>query len=220
MQTTINAKYGDKDGGVLPVFHTLTEYAAWALYVMIVMKMFGISISSLAIVAGGLSVGIGIGMQGLMGSFLNGLTILLSRTIREGDIIEIDNMFGKVLKIDLRSTIIKTYDNAIVAIPNTYILNSKLINWTLNNKFVRRRIDVKVKAGSDAVNVKEVLCATALKAKGILKDPTPEVLLNSFASDGLSFSLNIWIDDIDKESAILSDLRFEINNVLIREKLI
>ncbi|OGV53539.1 MAG: hypothetical protein A2017_20795 [Lentisphaerae bacterium GWF2_44_16] len=222
MRNTINSKYGNKDGsgGVLPVFHTLTEYAAWAFYAMIVMKMFGLSISSLAIVAGGLSVGIGIGLQGLVGSFLNGLTILLSRTIREGDIIQIDNMFGKVLKIDLRSTIIKTYDNAIVAVPNTYILNTKLINWTLNNKLVRRQIDIKIKAGSDAKIVKDLICSIALNSKGILKNPPPDLLLNNFTVDALNFTLYVWHDDIDNENTILSDLRFEINNALIREKLL
>lgn len=217
IRSSLDSKFGknEETGGILPVFHTMTGYAFWVLYIIVVMKFMDVSITSIAIIAGGLSVGIGLGLQGFVTSFVNGIIILMNRTVRVGDVIQVDNMQARVLKIDLRNTIVQTYDNAIVSVPNSQILNNKFINWTLNNKLVRRQIDIRVKYGVEVEQVKELIIAVAFKNTKIKKFPEPSVQLSDFTDGGVIFSLKIWLDDLDNESLILSDLRYEINKTLM-----
>lgn len=222
IRSSLDVKYGanEETGGILPVFHTMTRYAFWTLYVIVVLKFMDISITSIAIIAGGLSVGIGLGLQGFVTSFVNGIIILMNRTVRVGDVIQVDNMQARVLKIDLRNTLVQTYDNAIVSVPNSQILNNKFINWTLNNKLVRRQIDIRVKYGVEVEQVKNLIVEIALKNTKIKKFPEPSVQLSDFTDGGMIFSLKIWLDDLDNESVILSDLRYEINKTLMANNII
>jgi small-conductance mechanosensitive channel len=222
IRSSLDSKFGknEETGGILPVFHTMTRYAFWVIYIIVVLKFMDVSITSIAIIAGGLSVGIGLGLQGFVTSFVNGIIILMNRTVRVGDVIQVDNMQARVLKIDLRNTIVQTYDNAIVSVPNSQILNNKFINWTLNNKLVRRQIDIRVKYGVEGEQVKDLIIAIALKNTRIKRFPEPSVQLSDFTDGGMIFSLKIWLDDLDNESVILSDLRYEINKTLMANNVI
>ena len=203
-------KYGEGGGKGVPALNSVLSYGVWALYAALLLLLLGVDFSSLAIAAGGLGVGIGIGLQSFINSFANGLSMLFSRVIREGDVILFDGAEATVLKIDLRNTMIRTSDNAITVVPNTDIIDKKLTNLTLNDPTVRRSLRVRVSNGSDIDKTRDLLMAAARHDARILKEPPPAVLLVDFMDDPV-FELRVWIDVHSNDSEILSDLRFEIN---------
>jgi len=171
----------------------------------------GINLTNIALVTGGLSVGLGFGLRDIVNNFLSGLIILLGRSIRHGDIIEMDGIVGKVLEITIRSTVVQTNNNAIVAIPNSEIISSKLINWTGNNSAVMKEIKIGVAYDSDIEKVKYILLDIAKNNEHVLRDPPSLVVLNEFADSTLNFVLKIWVDDIRTALSITSSIREKIN---------
>jgi len=147
------------------------------------------------------------------------LIILAGRTLKHGDIIQTDQHWGRVTKITIRSTVIQTFDNAILSIPNSQIISNKLINWTHNNVLVRRDISIDVAYNSDIEKINELLIQIAKKSDHILSKPEPIVLFNDFGNSALNFILRIWIDDINYIVSVPSSIRTEINRVFKENKI-
>ena len=201
------------DSSAIPSVTLLVSYAAWTIYSLILLKLFGVSFTSLAVVTGGLGIGIGIGLREIINNFASGLIILAGRTLKHGDIIQMDQLWGKVIKITIRSTIIQTFDNAILSIPNSQIISNKLINWTHNNSLVRKDISINIAYNSDIEKVNALLVQLAKDTDHVLNKPEPIVLFNDFGDSTLNFVLRIWIDNIDYIAKIPSSLRTEINKI-------
>ncbi len=121
----------------------------------------GFNLSSLAIVAGALSVGIGFGLQNLVNNFVSGLILLAERRIRIGDLVVAGGEEGYVRKISVRSTELETFDRASVLIPNSYFISEKVKNWTFRNNICRIVIPVGAAYGSDPRQVQSVLLTVA-----------------------------------------------------------
>ena len=198
------------ESGAAPSITLLVNYGAWALYIGIMLKLLGMDMTSLTVISGGLSVGIGFGMRDVLNNFVSGLIILFSHSIKHGDIIQVGEVSGKVIKITIRSTVVKTADNAIVAIPNSTIISSNLINWTKQDLIVRKDITVGVAYGSDFDKVKSILTKIASEAKYVLTDPAPAVSLDNFAESSITLTLKIWISDIAYAASVLSNIREKI----------
>ena len=167
-------------------------------------------LSNLAMVAGGLSVGIGFGMQTIVNNFLSGLILIFSRTLQAGDVVEVGGTQGRVRKISVRATMVETFDNALIIVPNSEFVASRLINWTRNSRTVRREIKVGVAYGSDANAVMKILLATANANSNVLKYPPPSVAFADFGASTLDFSLKFWVRDYDVSVSTASDIRVEI----------
>lgn len=199
------------EAGAAPSISLLTSYVLWCLYLIILLCLMGVNLTNLAVVTGGLSVGLGFGLRDIVNNFFSGLIILLSHSVRHGDIIEMDGIVGKVLEITIRSTVVQTNNNAIIAIPNSEIISSKLINWTGNNSAVMKEIKVGVSYNSDLEKVKYILLDIAKNTEHVLRDPSPSVIFNEFADSTLNFVLNIWADDVRTAPSITSLIREKIN---------
>ena len=199
------------ESGGAPSISLLSSYVLWCLYSVILLYLMGVNLTNIAVVTGGISVGLGFGLRDIVNNFLSSLIILLGRSIRHGDIIETDGIVGKVLKITRRSTVVQTNNNAIVAIPNSEIISSKMINWTGNNSAVMKEIKIGVSYDSDIEKVKYILLDIAKNAEHVLRDPFPAVIFDEFANSTLNFVLNIWVDDIRSASSITSLIREKIN---------
>jgi len=213
------SKQSKIDSSVAPSITILVSYAAWIIYAMILLKLLGVNFTSLAVLAGGLGIGIGIGLRDIINNFASGLIILAGRTLKHGDIIQTDQHWGRVTKITIRSTVIQTFDNAILSIPNSQIISNKLINWTHNNVLVRRDISIDVAYNSDIEKINELLIQIAKKSDHILSKPEPIVLFNDFGNSALNFILRIWIDDINYIVSVPSSIRTEINRVFKENKI-
>ena len=189
-------------------------YALWGLFGLYTLSALGFSLTSLAVVAGGLSVGIGFGLQNIINNFISGLLIIFGQTLREGDIIEVgNNLTGTVKRINVRSTMVETPDNAIIFVPNAEFLSGRLTNWTRNGRMVRRSISVGVAYGTDVELVIRLLREVADKHPRVLAYPSPMVIFTDFASSSLNFELRFWIADIVHGLDVTTDLRVAIKRV-------
>lgn len=198
------------DSTLIPPMQTAFSYALWCCFGLFVLKALGMELSNLAMVAGGLSVGIGFGMQTIVNNFLSGLILIFSRTLQAGDVVEVGGTQGRVRKISVRATMVETFDNALIIVPNSEFVASRLINWTRNSRTVRKEIKIGVAYGSDTATVMRVLLATANANSNVLKYPPPTVAFADFGASTLDFSLRFWVRDYDVGTSTSSDIRIEI----------
>ncbi len=198
------------DATLIPPMQTAFTYAVWAIFGLFVLRALGMELSNLAMVAGGLSVGIGFGMQTIVNNFLSGLILIFSRTLQAGDVVEVGGTTGRVRKISVRATMVETYDNALIYVPNSEFVASRLINWTRNSRTVRREITLGVAYGSDTALVMKLLLAVANGHENVLKYPTPTVTFNDFGASTLDFMLRFWVKDYDVGVSTASDIRLAI----------
>ncbi len=211
LSATIDKMLSKKlEHGVVPSLQTLLYYALGCAYVAILLNVFGVSLLNFAIVAGGLSVGIGFGLQNIINNFISGLIILFGRILKPGDIIEIDGKFARIQKINIRETTAVTKRNAVITIPNTDILNTKITNWTGNGRRARLDLAISVPYGTDLEHACRILLACAAEQPKVLTSPAPAVLLSHFADSAISLELRIWIAEVD-DSATPSEVRLSID---------
>lgn len=183
-------------------------FIASALLAILVM---GGSLTNLALIAGALSLGIGLGLQNIVNNFVSGIILLFERPIRIGDWVIIDGQEGIVQQINIRATEIETFTKASVIIPNASILSTNLINMTHSDKMGRVDVKVGVGYGSDLEEVRHILLEIADNNKKLLKKPyAPYVVFQDFGDSYLSFELRGFISDINNRLMIASELRFEI----------
>ncbi len=199
--------------GVIPPLQTMASYAFWVLFALVVMGLLGVNFTSLAVVAGGLSVGIGFGMQTLFNNLISGLMLIFGRNILIGDYVEVGGIAGTVRAINIRSTTIETPERALVYVPNSSFMANQFSNWTRNSRMVRRSIMVGVAYGSDPELVTSLLLQAAEEQEHVLKFPAPMVLFNNFGASSLDFTLHIFIDDLDNGLVALSGVRANIQKL-------
>ena len=153
------------------------------------------------------SVCFGFGLQNIINNFVSGLLVIFGQTLREGDVIDVGGVTGIVRRINIRSTQVETFDNAVIFVPNAEFLSGKLTNWTRNGRMVRQEVAVGVAYGSDIQLVEELLKQVAKEHQKVLAYPEPVVLFNDFAASSLDFRLRFWVGDILHGSGIASDIR-------------
>jgi small-conductance mechanosensitive channel len=196
--------------GVIPPIQSLLRYGIWVLFVIIGLGLLGVDFTSLAVIAGGFSVGIGLGMQHLFNNLVSGLILIFGRTVLVGDYVEVGGVAGTVLAINIRSLVIETVDKAVVFIPNSTIMAGQFINWTRNHRQVRRTINVGVAYGSDVELVFKLLKEAAEKIPQVVDTPSPLITLTEFGDSTLDFSLLVVINDINNALTATTALRVEI----------
>ncbi len=182
-------------------------YTLWGVFGLYTLSALGFSLTNVAVVAGGLSVGIGFGLQNIINNFVSGLLVIFGQTLREGDVIDVGGVNGIVRRINIRSTQVETFDNAVIFVPNAEFLSGKLTNWTRNGRMVRQEVLVGVAYGSDVARTEELLKQTAQGHPDVLTYPEPSVLFKDFGASSLDFRLLFWVGDILHGARIASDIR-------------
>ncbi len=175
----------------------LLHYFIMTISVLAASTSLGLDFSSLALIAGALSVGIGFGLQSIVNNFLSGLILLFEGSLRAGDFIELDSgVTGVVREISTRYTRINTNDNVDVVVPNSELVSYKLTNWTLKEPIVRVRIPFGVAYGTDKELVRKAALEAADEVPFTLKSMpgrNPDVLLVNFGDSSLDFQLRVWV---------------------------
>jgi len=190
----------------------LVHYAILTIGCIILLKVMGSSLTKLTIIGGALSVGIGFGLQTIVSNFASGLILLFERPIKVGDTIALGTELGIVKQLGLRSTIIQTFDNAEIVIPNSDLISGQVTNWTLAERQARVKIPVGVAYGSDIEKVLSILLAIADEHPMTLKTPQAKALFLAFGASSLDFELRVWVADFNDRRQVQSDLNLEINS--------
>lgn len=170
----------------------------------------GGSFKSLAIMAGALSFGAGLGLQNIVSNLVAGITILFERPIKLGDLVIINGYEGTVKQISMRSTVIEAGNKSNIIIPNSAIISGSVVNKTLNNRIGMIDIKVGVAYGSNVTQIKEILLDIANNDEAILKSPAPSVSFLDFSERSLNFQLNAFTPNISNSGEISFRIREQI----------
>ncbi|UZQ56213.1 mechanosensitive ion channel [Trichothermofontia sichuanensis B231] len=189
---------------------TIISYSLAILSFLIILQLTGINVASLAVIAGGLGIGVGFGLQSITKNFISGLTLLTERKLKVGDFIEFSGISGYVKEVSLRSTLIRTRDGGDVVVPNSELVENHILNWTYDSYIARIKVPVGVAYGTDPALVTETLLHVAYQEPTVVHDPAPRVVFQGFGDSSLNFELWVWVTRIDDEPFIKSALNFAI----------
>ena len=170
----------------------------------------GIDLSSLAIVFGALSVGIGFGLQTIFSNFVSGVILMLERPIKVGDWIFVGGDHGIVKRISVRATEIETFDKSSLILPNSQLIEGKVVNYTHSNSAGRLIVKVMVAHGTDLRAAHSILMEIARADHRVLRYPAPQALVSSFGESGVNLELRVILRDVLMIFDVQTDVYLEV----------
>jgi small-conductance mechanosensitive channel len=191
------------DIGVSQSIATISSYLLIIIGLFVIFQTTGIDLSAVGLLIGALGIGIGFGLQSVTNNFISGIIILFERPVKVGDRIEIDDLAGNIITISARTTTVITNDNIAVIVPNSDLVNSRVINWSHLNRNVRLNFPVGVSYKENPEIIKKLLIEVADSNPGVLKEPKPDVLFDSFGESSLDFKLRVWTADYSDTPMVL-----------------
>lgn len=212
----LQGKFLDKfdiEAGLKYTLGRVVQYIIVILGVLISFQFVGIDLTSLAVIFGLLSVGIGFGLQNITANFISGLIIMFERPISVGDRVDVAGIEGDVIEISIRSTKIRTLNNISIIVPNTQFVESNVINFSHGDPTFRLDINVGVSYSSDLDKVLKALNEVAEDHPKVMRSPKHQVHLTQFGDSSWDMQLRVWIPNV-KERYVL---RNEMHQAIVRK---
>ncbi len=206
------------DPGTRFVYLQLAKYVIYSFAILFVFRSFGADVNLFIGIFTVVGVGFALGAQGLLRDYMSGILLLFERSIKVGDVIEIetpghiDNFICTVEKINLRTSQIKTTFDKVLVIPNSKLTHESVINWSLGERITRFSISVRVAYGSDTELVQKILIQCARNHPKTVQHLDYVVWLRKFGSDGLELELLFYAEQSFFIDQYKSDIRFQIDH--------
>jgi small-conductance mechanosensitive channel len=182
--------------GALYLTEKLLSYGLVVIGIVVGLSTLGLDLTSLAVFAGAIGIGLGLGLQGIVKEFVSGLVLISDRAVHIGDYIELpDGTRGVVQEIGPRSTRIRNNDNVYLLVPNSMLIENTMINWTLRGHTRRIHVPFQVAYGADKEKVRDAVLAAAHEVPFTLPDTQTQktqVWMTGFGESALSFTLVVW----------------------------
>ena len=193
-------------------FYLLIKYIIWVAAFSLCITILGFNLTFLVAGSAALLVGIGFGLQNIFSDLISGLFMLFERKVKVGDIMEVDNIVGKVHEISLRTSTITTRDGYNIIVPNHKFITENVVNWSHQSFDRRFQVEVGVSYKSDVDLVTKVLLLCSEDQKELIKDENhkPYVRFQNFGDSSLVFCLMFWTNDIFHAEQVKSELRYKI----------
>lgn len=215
----VRRKSKEIDLGNTYALFQIIKYIIWVIAIALILETIGVRITLLLAGSAALLVGIGLGLQQTFNDFVSGIILLSERSIRVGDILEIDGDVVKLQEIGLRTSKGLNRDEISLIIPNSIITTNKVINWSHQTKKTRFKIDVGVAYGSDVDLVMKVLKESAYEHEEVTDRDFIDIRFLNFGNSSLEFQVLFFSENIFRIERVKSDIRKIINRKFIENNI-
>jgi small-conductance mechanosensitive channel len=186
---------GMTDPGMIGITHRLTHYAVLAVGFGVALQTLGLDLGALFAAGAFFAVAIGFAMQNVAQNFVSGVILLTERTIKNGDVLEVEGDVVRVTRMGLRATVARTRDEEDIIIPNSILAQNSVTNYTLRDPLYRLKAAVGVTYSSDMAEVMRVLKEAAATVTSRVQDRPPQVLLTEFGDNSVNFEVQVWTNE-------------------------
>jgi small-conductance mechanosensitive channel len=173
----------------------LTRATLLILAVVLAVGSIGIDLTAFAVFSGAIGVGVGFGLQKVVSNLISGVILLLDRSIKPGDVIEIEGTYGWITDLNARYVSVSTRDGKEHLIPNEDLITQRVVNWSYSNDLVRMHAQIGVSYECDPHEAIRLALEAAADVPRVLKDPKPVCLLTDFGDSSINLELRFWIND-------------------------
>ena len=188
---------------------TVARYVLVLIGLMWALEIVGFDLTTLKIAFGALGIGIGFGLQNIVNNFTSGLILLFERSVKRGDVLTVDGTDGRVQRIGLRSSVLRTRAGDDLIMPNSMLVENMVTNYSFSDELKRVDVDVGVSYAADPNTVRELLLEVGRRCEGVLEHPEPSVLFLGFGDSSIDFQLRVWIPDAWQYPRMRSALLFD-----------
>jgi small-conductance mechanosensitive channel len=165
------------------------------LAILIALPAIGLDITALSVFGGALGVGLGLGLQRVVGNYLSGFIILMDRSISMGDVVTVDRYTGQISKMTARYVVVRALDGTETIIPNETMVSSPVVNHSYSDRRVRIAVPVRLRARSDIELAMRLMEEAGRSNPRALREPTPKAIIKEFSFAGVTLELGVWIED-------------------------
>ncbi len=181
--------------GIPGAISMVIKYSIVFIGIYLAISSIGIDFGKFGLLAGAMGVGLGFGLQNILSNFFSGIILAFERPVQTGDLVEIDNVYGRVQSIGVRSSVVKTLDGSEVILPNNDLISKQLINWTMRDTKRRIRLKIKTAFDEDPHKVIKIVNEAIKSEPEVLDKPSPMVAFDGFGDFFLEFTAYYWIKE-------------------------
>ncbi len=181
------------DAGAIHALETISFYVLLVGFGLLALRVVHFPLTAFTVLGGALAIGIGFGSQNVMNNFISGLILMLERPVRARDVVEVDGNHGTIENIGARSTQIRSTDGRHIIVPNSFFLESNVVNWTLSDDLIRAKVSVGVIYGSPTRLVEQLIRRVVEEDELVLTNPAPIIIFEEFGDNSLNFDTYFWV---------------------------
>jgi potassium efflux system protein len=200
--------------GVPYAVTSIVHYVLMFIGVLFAVSALGIDLTGFTVLSGAFGVGLGLGLQSVVNNFVSGLILLFERPVKLGDMVQLDDLNGRIDRIGIRATVLRLGIGAEVIVPNGKLLSDRLTNWTFSSRLRRIDVDFTTELGADPEVIRRMMIEQATGTDGLVARPAPQALLTRLGPDALGFNLQVWTEEAVRWPRIQSELLLGLNRRL------